>query len=88
MEDELDLSLRNTASIVPRLTHRPAAPGAAGGGGAAGGEFTFRLLDAFNYNPEPHNGHKMRVTGYMVRLGAEIRVNVMSLQMVGATCAN
>ena len=52
------------------------------------GEFTFRLLDAFNYNPEPHNGHKVRVTGYMVRLGAEIRVNVMSLQMVGPACAN
>jgi mono/diheme cytochrome c family protein len=52
------------------------------------GEFTFRLLDAISYNPEPHNGHKVRVTGYMVRLGAEIRVNVMSLQMVGAACGN
>jgi hypothetical protein len=28
----------------------------------------------------------MRVAGYMVRLGAEIRVNVQSLQMVGASC--
>lgn len=52
------------------------------------GEFTFRLLDAFSYKPEPHIGHKVRVTGYMVRLGAEIRVNVMSLQMVGAACGN
>jgi mono/diheme cytochrome c family protein len=52
------------------------------------GEYTFRLLDAFNYNPEPHNGHKVRVTGYMVRLGAEIRVNVQALQMVGASCGN
>ena len=51
------------------------------------GEFTFRLLDAISYDPDPHNGHKMRVTGYMVRLGAEIRVNVQSLQMVGASCA-
>ena len=50
------------------------------------GEFTFRLLDAISYNPDPHNGHKMRVTGYMVRLGAEIRVNVQSLQMVDASC--
>jgi mono/diheme cytochrome c family protein len=50
------------------------------------GEFTFRLLDAISYDPEPHNGHKVRVTGYMVRLGAEIRVNVQSLQMVGASC--
>ena len=52
------------------------------------GEFTFRLLDAFHYNPEPHNGHQVQVTGYMVRLGAEIRVNVQSLQMVGASCGN
>ena len=52
----------------------------------APGEFTFRLLDAISYNPEPHNGHTVRVTGYMVRLGAEIRVNVQSLQMVGASC--
>ena len=50
------------------------------------GEFTFRLLDAISYKPEPHNGHKVRVTGYMVRLGAEVRVNVQSLQMVGASC--
>jgi len=52
------------------------------------GEFTFRLLDAISYNPEPHDGHKVRVTGYMVRLGAEIRVNVVSLQMANATCGN
>jgi len=52
------------------------------------GEFTFRLLDAISYNPEPYNEHKVRVTGYMVRLGAEIRVNVESLQMVGASCGN
>jgi mono/diheme cytochrome c family protein len=51
-----------------------------------GGEFTFRLLDAISYSPEPHNGHKVRVTGYLVRLGAEIRVNVQSLQMVGTSC--
>ena len=50
------------------------------------GEFTFRLLDAISYGPEPHNGHKVRVTGYLVRLGAEIRVNVQSLQMVGTSC--
>jgi mono/diheme cytochrome c family protein len=50
------------------------------------GEFTFRLLDAISYNPEPHNDHKVRVTGYMVRLGAEIRVNVQSLQMVASSC--
>lgn len=50
------------------------------------GEFTFRLLDAISHNPDPHNGHKVRVTGHMVRLGAEIRVNVQTLQMIGSSC--
>jgi mono/diheme cytochrome c family protein len=67
----------------------PAAAGASQAAMADGpSEFTFRLLDAISFNPEPHNGHKVRVTGYMVRLGAEIRVNVQSLQMVGASCGN
>ena len=67
----------------------PAAAGASQPAVADGpSEFTFRLLDAISYKPEPHNGHKVRVTGYMVRLGAEIRVNVQSLQMVGASCGN
>lgn len=65
-------------------------PAAAGAAQAAvtdsQGEFTFRLLDAISYKPEPHNGHKVRVAGYMVRLGAEIRVNVQSLQMLGTSC--
>ena len=68
-------------------------PSAANAGDATAGtqkpgEFTFRLLDAISHNPEPHNGHKVRVTGHMVRLGAEIRVNVTSLQMVSASCGN
>jgi mono/diheme cytochrome c family protein len=68
----------------------PSAAAAAGPAPAAAksGEFTFRLLDAISHNPEPHDGHKVRVTGHMVRLGAEIRVNVTSLQMVGASCGN
>jgi hypothetical protein len=65
-----------------------AAPAAIGASADGPGEFTFRLLDAFHYNPEPHNGHKVLVSGYMVRLGAEIRVNVESLQMVAASCGN
>ena len=68
----------------------PSAPASASQAPAAQkpGEFTFRLLDAISHNPEPHDGHTVRVTGHMVRLGAEIRVNVTSLQMVGASCGN
>ncbi len=53
----------------------------------APGEYTFRLLNAYNYSPEPNNGRRVRVTGYLVRLGAEIRVFVQQLQTVGA-CGN
>jgi mono/diheme cytochrome c family protein len=56
-----------------------AAPGASG-------EYTFRLLNAYNFGAEPHNGQKVRVSGYLVRLGAEIRVNVQTLQPVGVSC--
>jgi mono/diheme cytochrome c family protein len=73
-----------------KKTEPSAAPGAVAAAAApqGRGEFTFRLLDAFNHDAEPHNGHKVRVTGHMVRLGAEIRVNVTSLQMIGPACAN
>jgi mono/diheme cytochrome c family protein len=50
------------------------------------GEFTFRLLDAISYNPEALSGRHVRVTGHMVRLGAEIRVNVASLEAAGGAC--
>jgi mono/diheme cytochrome c family protein len=47
----------------------------------APGDYNFRLLNAYNYSPE--SGRKVRVSGYLVRLGAEIRVNVQALQMAG-----
>lgn len=55
---------------------------------AAPGEYSFRLLNAYNFGADPHNGHMMRVSGYLVRLGAEIRVNVQALQMVSTSCGN
>ena len=53
---------------------------------ATAGEFTFRLLDAISYNPERLDGRRVRVVGHMVRLGAEIRVNVASLESLGDAC--
>jgi mono/diheme cytochrome c family protein len=52
------------------------------------GEYSFRLLNAYNHGAEPHNGRTMRVSGYLVRLGAEIRVNVQAFQPIGASCSN
>jgi mono/diheme cytochrome c family protein len=80
--------LLTNAEELKKTEPSAAANGAATTGTGQKGEFTFRLLDAISYDPEPHNGHKVRITGYMVRLGAEIRVNVMSLQMVGPSCGN
>ena len=80
--------LRNAEELKKTEPSAAAAPAAAATTNKAPGEFTFRLLDAISHNPEPHNGHKVRVAGYMVRLGAEIRVNVMSLQMIGSSCGN
>jgi cytochrome c5 len=80
--------LTNAEELKKTEPSAAAAPVAAAGATQPRGEFTFRLLDAISHNPDPHNGHKVRVTGHMVRLGAEIRVNVTSLQMVGASCGN
>ncbi len=50
------------------------------------GEFTFRLLDAISHKPEALDGRRVRVVGHMVRLGAEIRVNVASMESAGGAC--
>lgn len=49
---------------------------------------TFRLLDAYNRNPAELANHIVKVEGYLVRLGAEIRVSLTSLEKAGGSCAN
>lgn len=49
---------------------------------------TFRLLDAYNRNPAPLANHIVKVEGYLVRLGAEIRVSLTSLEQAGGSCSN
>jgi mono/diheme cytochrome c family protein len=66
-----------------KKTEEGAAPAA---GNEALGDYSFRLLNAYNYSPEPQDGHKVRVSGYLVRLGAENRVFVQDLRMVSASC--
>ena len=80
--------LKKTEPAAAGSLDATAATSATAGTSGGPGEFTFRLLDAISYKPEPHNGHKVRVTGHMVRLGAEIRVNVASLEMVSTACGN
>lgn len=75
--------------LTKSATLEKAEPGGARApstGPTGSGAFTFRLLDAYNRGADAHKGHKMKVTGHMVRQGAEIRVNVSEMQMVAATC--
>ena len=48
---------------------------------------TFRLLAAYHHDAASHADHTVKVVGYLVRLGAEIRVSVTSLQTVSPACS-
>ena len=76
-----------TAAPALQKTDLPKPGEAPAAGSDAPGAYSFRLLNAYSYGPEAHNGRRVRVSGYLVRLGAEIRVNVQTLQSTGASCA-
>jgi mono/diheme cytochrome c family protein len=52
------------------------------------GSQSFRLLDAMAYSPESHKGHKMYVRGLLIKLPAELRMTISSLDMVAPSCGN
>jgi hypothetical protein len=52
------------------------------------GTETFHLLDAMAYAPYDHQGQKMYVRGLLIRLPAEQRMVISSLEMVSPTCAD
>jgi hypothetical protein len=62
-------------------------PDAPGGVAGATGKNTFRLLDAYHYDAASQKDHTVKVVGYLVRLGAEIRVSLTSLQTVAPSCS-
>jgi S-disulfanyl-L-cysteine oxidoreductase SoxD len=51
------------------------------------GTKTVRLLSAYP-DPAPHQGHKMEAKGLLVKDATGDRVNVMSLEMLHASCAD
>jgi hypothetical protein len=63
------------------------APDAPGGVAGAKGKNTFRLLDAYHHDAASQKDHTVKVVGYLVRLGAEIRVSLTSLQTVAPSCS-
>ena len=50
------------------------------------GAQTFALLDAMAYAPDAHKGQKVHVRGLLIRLPAEQRMTISSLEMLSPTC--
>jgi hypothetical protein len=50
------------------------------------GSQTFSLMEVNGYAPETHKGQKVAVKGLLMREARGTRLNVTSLQTVGATC--
>ncbi len=48
---------------------------------------TFRLLNAYNNNAASYANRTVKAEGYLVRLGAEIRISLTSLQPAGGACS-
>ena len=45
------------------------------------------LLEAVpNFTPDSHKGHKMQAKGYVVRQPRAERINLSSIEMLGAEC--
>ena len=52
------------------------------------GTQVFRLLDAMAYSPESHKGQKVYVKGLLIRLPAEQRMTISSLETIAPGCTN
>lgn len=54
------------------------------------GSQTFQLLDVeyFSnaFHPEAHAGHKVNAKGFLIRTGADVRINVTWVEMLAADC--
>lgn len=50
------------------------------------GDYTFRLQDADDFNPFPHEDKKVQVKGIIVRSSTGTRINVNSIEEISATC--
>jgi cytochrome c553 len=81
--------LRNAATVTPLAPTEldPAVTSSATAASTARTN-TFRLLGAHRHNADALSNQGVQVTGYLVRLGAEIRISVISLQAAATACAN
>lgn len=50
------------------------------------GGTTYRLLVSAAYRPEPLNGHRVEVRGFLIRRPSELRINISSLESLDPSC--
>ena len=50
------------------------------------GDYTFKLQDADNFDPFPHEDQKVQVKGIIVRSSTGTRINVNSIEGISPTC--
>ena len=75
--------------LVKALPLSPVTPGVqtAPTSNSPASTHTFRLLNAYNNNAVSFANRTVKVEGYLVRLGAEIRVSLTSLEPAGGACS-
>jgi hypothetical protein len=52
------------------------------------GSQTFQLISVVPFKPEGHKGQKVEARGLIYKDQADARINLTSLQMLGASCSN
>jgi mono/diheme cytochrome c family protein len=81
-------SLTNTTDPVLARERPSTAEELKAAGALPLGAQTFRLISATAFKPESHKGHRMEAKGLLYKAPNKDRLNVSSLQMVAAGCAN
>ena len=78
-----------TSASAPEMQRRPTTTPEAVKAAAAKplGTQKFRLMNIAVFSPEKHQGHKMVVRGLFIKDAKDPRINLMSFQMLDATCA-
>ena len=80
--------LTSTSEPVVTRDEVPTATGLKGAEAKPLGSETYQLVSVTPFKPESHKGHKVEARGLLYRDPTDARLNLTSLQMVGASCNN
>lgn len=81
-------TLTSTSDPVVTRDEEPNASALRTAQNKALGSQTFQLVSVVPFKPEGHKGQKMEARGLIYRDQADARINLTSLQMVGASCGS